>query len=136
MSRFRYKYIVFGVDFLFNFLLNRGEGCSVGGRSGFCRGLMVGFVILSFVSGFIVGSESFVTFDFFFCTAFDQKLVILDYFVNDKVFHSFAYLLTSSSSSSLQGNLPSFFAKYFLWQFRQCSYSSLDEVFRMLQLKF
>ena len=34
-----------------------------------------------------------------FCTAFDQKLVILDFFVNDKVFHSFACLLTTSSSS-------------------------------------
>ena len=99
---------------MFNFLLNRGGSCSIGGRNAFCRVLMAGFVVLSFVSGLIVGSESFVTFDFFLCTAFDQKLVILDYFVNDKVFHSFAYLLTSSSSSSLQGNLPLFFAKYFL----------------------
>ena len=76
--------------FLLNFLLSRGGNCSFGGGKRYSVegwGLVLSFIVtLSESSYLIVESDSFVTFDFFLSAAFDQKFVILDFFVNDKFF--------------------------------------------------
>ena len=104
-----------GVDFLLTSSLAGVEAAVVVVEGGSVEGwgLVLSFFTLSVVSWIIVGSNYFANFDFIFCTAFDQKSVILDFFVNDKMFYLFACLLAGSSSSSFAGKYVFIFSQFF-----------------------
>ena len=102
-----------------------------GGVSVEVWGLILSFIVtLSVVSWRIVGSQSFATFDFIFCTAFDQKSVTIDSFVwlSIRLLASSLYLL----AHWLQDFLSSFSFKFFLRQFQKCSCCSPNKLFRIL----
>ena len=92
-------------------------------------------VTLSESSYLIVESDSFVTFDFFLSAAFDQKFVIVDFFVNDKIF---LRLLASSILPQVHCLPPQFFPKFIgcrkicLHLFPKYSHGRLGSVFILL----
>ena len=126
--------MVFGVDFGFNFLWSRVASCSIGDRRRcFCRGLRFDFVIYSHTfSCFLTYSWGWLVCHFWFYLLYSFWPKISHFRFICKWMKRFS--VRSSLHRlvhQLHENLPTFSSTLFLRQFGKCSYSSLNELFRI-----